>query len=118
VPAAPGTVAWFGCCIGTPEVSVMRQTAILFPETAYVFIPRSVWDAFWIMTVHSETVYRDVFCVLYGLKTVEVMVDDSPLEAIVIEDGWLDFWVGATVFYLSPAGTCLDGCQQSRLPTP
>lgn len=94
----------------------MRSTAIGMPETLYLGIPLPLWNLLWVGTLHNTDYYRAAFLSLYGLRIGTMVVDGSDIEAVVIRDGFLAWWVSATLFVLSPEGACLDGCPLSSLP--
>lgn len=94
----------------------MRQTAEGLALTLYLGIPRPIWEAFWLATTHDETWYRETFRTLYHLEIGSMEVDDAPVEAVVVVDGYTDWWLGVSLFLLSPGGSCVDGCPQTQLP--
>lgn len=107
---------WWYCCLDTPEKTVLRQTAEGLALTLYLGVPLAVWDAFWIVTTHDSDPFKVVFRSLYHLTIGTMDVDDVPVDAVVVVDGFEGWWLALTLFLLTPAGACLDGCQQTQLP--
>lgn len=118
VPVPGDGIAWWYCCIDTPERTVLRQTCEGLVLTLFVGVPSVVWDAFWFVTAHDTAEYRSLFITLYGLEIVEIEVDGAPLSVVRPREGYLGYWVSWSVFVLLPDAVCPDGCQQSALPTP
>lgn len=94
----------------------MRQTAEGLALTLYLGIPLAVWDVFWVVTTHNTAGYRETFRVLYHLDIGTMVVEGSEVEAVVVSDGFTGWWLGVTLFLLTPGGACLGGCQQTQLP--
>jgi hypothetical protein len=94
----------------------MRQSAEGLALTLYLGIPRPVWDAFWLVTTHDADVYKELFRSLYHLEIGTMVIDDADVEAVVVVDGFGSWWLAMTVFLLTPAGSCPDGCEQTQLP--
>lgn len=97
---------------------MLRETAEGLTLTLFTGFPLAVWDAFWLVTAHNTEQYREVFRALYHLKIGTIDDGGSDVAAILIEDGFLPWWVSAALFIASPGGACLDGCEQSQRPTP
>lgn len=108
---------WY-CCLGVPERTVQRQTAEALALTLYLGVPRPVWDLFWLVTAHPGEVYREAFRVLYHLEIGTMEVDGSPIEAVVVVEGFAGWWLALSLFILSPSGACVGGCRQTTLPSP
>lgn len=107
---------WWYCCLDVPERTVMRQTAEGLALTLYLGVPLAVWDAFWLVTTHNTAEYKFLFRSLYHLEIGTMVVDGGEVDAIVVADGYTTWWLGVTLFLLTPGGACLDGCQQTQLP--
>lgn len=96
----------------------MRQTAEGLVLTLFLGVPLTLWDAFWVVTSHNTVEYRRVFRSLYHLDIGTMTISGDVVDAIVVADGFVPWWVNASLFIASPEGACPDGCQQTQLPNP
>lgn len=116
MPPLSDDVSWWYCCLNVAERTIMRQTAEGLALTLYLGVPLAVWDAFWLATTHNADIYKGVFRTLYHLEIGTMVIDDLDVDAIVVVGGFVDWWLGVSLFLISPGGACLDGCQQTQLP--
>jgi len=118
MPPLSDDIAWWYCCLDVAERTVMRQTCEGLALTLYLGVPVAVWDVFWIATTHDTDAYKEAFLGLYHLEIATIEVDEVPTAVVRPRDGFLPLWVYWTVQLATPLGACLDGCQQTQLPTP
>jgi len=106
---------WY-CCLHPAEKDVLFSTANALPAFLFVGIPLAVWDLFWTLTAHNEEVYKLAFRSLYHLEIGTMVIDTAEVEAIVPAEGFLGWWVEASLYMLLPESLCPDGCKQSQRP--
>lgn len=108
-------ISWFYCCLHVAERTVLRQTCEGLVLTLFQGIPLAVWDAFWLVTSHNSDEYKRAFLGLYHLEIVTIEIDLVPTDVVRPRDGFLSQWVDYSLFVVSPAAACLEGCGQSRI---
>lgn len=108
---------WF-CCLATPERIVWRLMASDLPVTLFVGVPLPLFDTFCIGAGLSPQWRVDSFLRIYHLIHATVVVEEADVEVIAPDEGYLPLWVSNSLFVLTPAAACLDGCQLSPRPTP
>jgi hypothetical protein len=108
-----GLGRWY-CCLTARERGVLRDTALALPLTLFVGIPREVWDAIWLPSPPYAAAYVEAFQQIYGLEIVTIEVDDVSIEVVAPADGYLPFWVEASVFVLTLSALCFDPCEWRR----
>jgi len=94
----------------------MRGMAEALLLTLYLGVPVEIWDALWLVSGRGGDRYKDAFLALYHLEHGSMIVDDLPIDAIVIVDGYGEWWLGIVLWLLDPGAACLDGCPQSQRP--
>lgn len=96
----------------------MRNTAEGLLLTLYVGVPLDVWEAFWVVTAHNDAFFKDAFRALYHLEIVTIEDVETPYDAVQPTDGFLPWWVDATIWLVGGGGACTGGCPQTPRPTP
>lgn len=96
----------------------MRATAVGLAETLFQGIPTSLWLALWIGTLHNTEFYRSIFMQLYHLQIGTIVGEGGDIEVVQPTEDFVFWWLAASVFVLTPAGACLEGCPLSKRPTP
>lgn len=96
---------------------MLRLTIEGVALTLGVGIPRELWDDFWLGTVQSGAAVRSAFLLIYGLEIVTIVGDDGEVEVVRPAGGFLVTYAGWALYLVTPSAACLDGCQQSRVPT-
>jgi len=109
-------IDWWYCCLNPRERSVLHSMAVALPLTLFLGVPVEEWDLFWLATFDDHEAYRAAFLSIYMLEIVTIGVDDEEVSVVRPRDGGLPFWVGASLFILTPSAACLTGCGQSRVP--
>jgi len=94
----------------------MGVTAEGFLLTLYLGIPLDIWLATWAVTGRDGEEYRSAFLSLYHAQIGSMVIDGSPIDAVVPLDGFVDWWVAVVLWLLDPGSTCVDGCPQSQRP--
>jgi len=103
---------WY-CCLNLREQAVLRATIIGLADTLYVGIPKPLWDAFWFPFVFVETAYQPAFLSIYKLEIVTIVVDLEEIAVVRPIAGHLPDYISWSLFLITPAAACLDGCGQS-----
>jgi hypothetical protein len=108
---------WY-CCLALPERELFRFLAVSLPETLYQGVPVALYDAERALFGLTPDVRRDSFERIYHVAHGHIVVDEEEVEVVLPEEGYLDLWVSNTLFILTPAAACTDGCPLSERPTP
>jgi hypothetical protein len=111
------TVDWWYCCLNVRERTIILNTCEGLVLTAGVGIPIPVWNAFWIATGYTASIYKEMFRACFGLETATVTVDEAPVDVVRPDSDHSANWVLYVLFVATPDAACLAGCQQSRVPT-
>lgn len=106
---------WY-CCLNPREQGVLRGTIIGLADTLYVGFPSPIWDAFWFPYTGVNDAVKSAFLSIYKLEIVTITLEDVEVSVIRPRGGDNAAWISWTIFLLTPAAACLDGCQQSRVP--
>jgi len=95
---------------------MLRVTAEGFVLTLYLGIPLDVWLAAWLSTGESTDERRDAFLRLYHAEIGTMVIDGSPVDAVVPLEDFVEWWFEIVVWLLDPLAACIDGCPQSQRP--
>lgn len=106
---------WF-CCLNPRERVLLRDTSEGLVLTLFIGIPKTLWDAFWIPTIHGSEKVREAFLSIYKLEIVTIPLGGEDTLVVRPRDGYADVWLDWSIFMVSPAAACLSGCQQSTVP--
>lgn len=104
------------CCLDPPERTMLRVTAEGFLLTLYLGMPLTIWLAAWAVTGEDTEERRDAFLRLYHAEIGTMLIDGSPVDAVVPLEDYVFWWVEIVLWLLDPRAACLDGCPQSQRP--
>lgn len=96
----------------------MRQLALLMPGTLFLGVPVSVWDAIRIGAGLTDEEMTLAFYYIYWLEIATIEEGEPPSPIDVVRPTNLPLWVDWSLYVLTPASLCPDGCEQSRVLPP
>jgi len=94
----------------------MRNCALTLALTLGAGVPIDLYEAFWFASLRDGEPYRRAFEALYHLQIGTMMDGDVPIDAMVPVEGFVDWWLGISLWLLDPRAACLSGCPQSQRP--
>lgn len=109
-------IAWWFCCLNPLERTALRQTALALPATSFLGVPLDIWDAFWLGAGGGMDARRDAFLTVYQLEIVTIDEGEPPVPVEVVRPVDLPLWVSWSLYVLTSASLCPDGCEQSKPP--
>jgi hypothetical protein len=89
--------------------------AILLVGTLFIGVPRDVFDAVCLGVGMPDDERRTNFLLDYHLAYARVTVDGGDIDVVAPEDGFLSLWADNSLFIVTPAALCPDGCTLSRI---
>jgi hypothetical protein len=98
------------CCLPLRERLCVSGLAPAFAGVLYTYLPRQLFDVYWIGEGDSIAARRAGFLEIYLLRIVTIDVEGVPTE--VVECGNPLLWALWSVWSLSPAAGCPEGCQK------
>mgnify|MGYP000193045241 CR=1 FL=1 len=97
------------CCIPSPERAALRATSLAVVLAGGEPLPIIVYESFWVL-IKSRAERQAVFEQVFFLKREEILVDGEMVPVIGPTD--FGFWIGVSLYTLTPGAACLAGCER------
>jgi hypothetical protein len=100
------------CCLNSVERSVLRAMSLAFVAGLGEPVDGLIWQAFWGLTVKSRGARQSAFVAIFPLREEDTTPPGTTEVVTVYAFTDAAFWVGATAYFASPQGACLEGCDR------